>query len=137
MPADPCYRRTSLRHHRVQADIPTPLQLGSKYTPRRQPVLQLDQLILFLLQPGFHQEPDHRCMERLITAARQADNPYRVVFPVQALTILDNARGNTLHACVVSWWVYNGRTEFFASGYEARMVRCALKKECLPAPGGL
>lgn len=103
----------------------------------RQPMLQMDQLILFLLQPGFHQEPDHRCMERLIAAARQADNPYRVVFPVQALTILDNARGNTLHDCIVSWWDYNGRTEFFASGCEARMVRCALKKEWLPAPDGL
>lgn len=41
------------------------------------PMLQLDQLILFLLQPGRHPEPDFRCMERLVAAARQPDNPLR------------------------------------------------------------
>lgn len=41
------------------------------------PMLQLDQMILFLMQPGKHQEPDHRCMERLVEAVRQAGNPYR------------------------------------------------------------
>jgi hypothetical protein len=41
------------------------------------PMLQLDQMILFLMQPGKHQEPDHRCMERLVEAVRQASNPYR------------------------------------------------------------
>lgn len=95
----------------------------------RQPMLQLDQFILFLLQPGVHQEPDHRCAERLIEAARQVDNPYRAVFPIQALTILDGVGENTLHACIMSWWAYNGHTEFFASGYEAREVRCAVKRE--------
>jgi hypothetical protein len=29
----------------------------------------------------------------------------------------------------MSWWAYNGHTEFFASGYEAREVRCAVKRE--------
>jgi hypothetical protein len=42
-----------------------------------QPMLQLDQMILFLMQPGKHQEPDQRCMERLVKAMRQSDNPYR------------------------------------------------------------
>lgn len=41
------------------------------------PMLQLDQLIVYLMQPGRHQEPDFRCMERLIAAVRQPDNPYR------------------------------------------------------------
>ena len=41
------------------------------------PMLQLDQMILFLMQPGKHQEPDHRCMERLVEAVRQPCNPYR------------------------------------------------------------
>ena len=42
-----------------------------------QPMLQLDQMILFLMQPGKHQEPDLRCMERLVKAVRQVDNPFR------------------------------------------------------------
>lgn len=53
-------------------------------TLRRQavPMLQLDQLLLFLMQPGKHQEPDLRCMERLIKAVRQPENPYRQPFVV-------------------------------------------------------
>ncbi len=43
----------------------------------QRPMLQLDQMILFLLQPGRHQEPDQRCMDRLVKAVRQDDNPYR------------------------------------------------------------
>ncbi len=91
------------------------------------PMLQLDQMILFLLQPGKHQEPDLRCMERLIVAVRQPGNPYRAIFPlpVQAITLA--IRGDTYLDCVAAWWEYNGRTHFFASTQEARRVRCALK----------
>lgn len=46
-----------------------------KRTPS--PMLQLDQMILFLMQPGKHAEPDLRCMERLVVAVRQIGNPYR------------------------------------------------------------
>jgi hypothetical protein len=98
----------------------------------RQPKLQMDQLICYLLQPGAHAEPDHRCMERLIQAARQPGNPYRALFPVPVQTILDAVQENTFHACVVAWWAYNGNTEFFASGQEARRVRCALKADPQP-----
>ncbi len=30
----------------------------------------------------------------------------------------------------MAWWEYNGRTEFFASPFEARRVRCAIKAGC-------
>lgn len=93
----------------------------------KQPMLQLDQLICYLMQPGVHSEPDHRCMERLIKAARQHDNPYRCVFPVPVQTILDNIEENNFYACVKSWWAYNGHSEFFASGQEARRVRNVVK----------
>lgn len=93
----------------------------------RQPMLQLDQLVCFLLRPGPHTEPDHRCMERLIRAARQPDNPYRSLFPLPVQAILDATKDDTFHACVVAWWEYNGHTEFFASGQEARRVRCIIK----------
>jgi hypothetical protein len=109
------------------------------------PMLQLDQMILFLMQPGKHQEPDHRCMERLVEAVRQAGNPYRRarslfcplicaltrrgrrIFPLPVQRITLDIEGNTFQHCVKAWWEYNGRTEFFASAQEARRVRCALK----------
>ena len=91
------------------------------------PMLQLDRMILFLLQPGRHQEPDMRCMERLVEALRQPCNPYRSVFPAPVQWIADRIRGNTYQHCVLAWWEFNGRTEFFASAQEARRVRCAVK----------
>jgi hypothetical protein len=93
----------------------------------RQPMLQLDQLVCFLLRPGPFPEPDHRCMERLVRAAREPGNPYRPLFPAPVLAILDAAKGNTHQDCMEAWWDFNGRTEFFASGQEARRVRNALK----------
>lgn len=91
------------------------------------PMLQLDQMILFLLQPGRHPEPDMRCMKRLVKAVRQPGNPYLPLFPAPVRWIVSRIRGNTYADCVVAWWEYNGRTEFFASAHEARRVRCALK----------
>ena len=98
----------------------------------RQPMLQLDQLICFLLRPGFLPEPDHRCMERLVRAARDPSNPYRSVFPAPVRAILDAAADESTHACVLAWWDYNGRSEFFASSQEARRVRMAIKACGLP-----
>ena len=93
----------------------------------RQPMLQLDQLICFLLRPGQHMEPDRRCMGRLVLAARDPSNPYSCVFPGPVKHILERVVANTFVACVVAWWDFNGRTEFFASGQEARRVRGAVK----------
>jgi hypothetical protein len=93
----------------------------------RLPMLQLDQLICFLLRPGQHMEPDRRCMGRLVLAARDPGNPYRCVFPAPVKAILERVEADTFVACVAAWWEYNGRTEFFASGQEARRVRGAVK----------
>lgn len=100
----------------------------------RRPLLQLDQMILFLMQPGKQQEPDHRCMERLVKAVRQVNNPYRRVFPAPVLSISLMITEDTYQHCVVAWWEYNGRTEFFSSAQEARRVRCALKAGLLQCP---
>lgn len=94
----------------------------------RLPRLQLDQLAYFLVQPGVHPEPDHRCMERLLVAARQAGNPLTVVFPTPACSILRGVTDNTYTACVTAWWNYNGRTEFFASSQESRRARGVFKR---------
>lgn len=94
----------------------------------RQPRLQLDQLIYFVMQPGVHPEPDHRCMERLVLGARQDSNPFGLVFPLPVRTILSNVKENTYTACVAAWWDYNGRTEFFSSGQESRRARSVSKR---------
>lgn len=93
----------------------------------RQPMLQLDQMILFLLQPGRFQEPDHRCMGRLVVAVRQPDNLYRGIFPAPVQHIVQRISGDTFQHCVAAWWVYNGKTEFFSSAQEAKRVRSAVK----------
>ena len=100
---------------------------GAGLKRTRRPMLQFDQLVLYLLQPGKHQEPDHRCMERLVRAIRQATNPLACVLPTPVRTIVALIRGDTYFDCVMAWWEYNGRTEFFASAQEARRVRCAIK----------
>jgi hypothetical protein len=91
------------------------------------PMLQLDLMLLYLMQPGKHQEPDRRCMERLVKAVRQASNPYRDMFPFPVHQIASRIKGDTYHHCVLAWWEFNGKTEFLASAQEARRVRCALK----------
>ena len=96
------------------------------------PMLQLDRMILFLMQPGRHQEPDMLCMQRLVRAVRQPTNPYLPLFPSPARWIASSISGDTYQHCVLAWWEFNGRTEFFASPQEARRVRCALKAGIVP-----
>lgn len=93
----------------------------------RQPMLQLDQMILFLMQPGRFQEPDHRCMKRLVMAVRQPDNLYAWIFPLPVQGIVKMIAGDTFQHCVAAWWLYNGKTEFFSSSQEAKRVRSAVK----------
>ena len=89
-------------------------------------MLQLDQLICYLMRPGVYPEPDRRCIARLLAGARQPDNPFRFVFPVPVQTMLSTISSNTIAACLQAWWDYNGNTEFFSSGKEAKRVRSLL-----------
>ena len=93
----------------------------------QQPMLQLDHMLLFLLQPGRFPEPDHRCMDRLVAAVRQPGNMYRPCFPSPVVWIVDHIEENTYQHCVAAWWKYNHKTVFFASPQEAKRVRCAVK----------
>lgn len=104
------------------------MEVASSKRRRRLPMLQLDQLIYYLLRPGVHAEPDRRCMGRLLAGSRQADNPFRPLFPLPVQTILSALKRDTYGACIEAWWEYNGRTEFFASGGEAKRVRSLLHR---------
>jgi len=99
----------------------------SGFKRQRKPLLQLDSLILYILQPGRVQEPDHRCMDRLLRAARQRENPLRTCFPLPVVSILDRMQGNDYLHVVTAWWEYNGKTVFFQNPQVARRVRCAVK----------
>lgn len=92
------------------------------------PLLQLDQLILFLMQPGVVLEPDSRCTDRLFRAIKQACNPYRPSYPFPVACILEAMRGDSYAHAVTAWWEFNGRTEFFRSPGEAKRVRQAMKQ---------
>lgn len=94
----------------------------------RTPPLQIDHLIMYLMQPGRQQEPDHRCMERLIRAVRQDDNPFLSALPLPAQSIVRRLKGDSYGHVVAAWWDYNGKSEFFQSAQEARRVRCAIKQ---------
>ena len=63
---------------------------------------QVDQLILYLLQPGRHQEPDARCMGRLVKAAKQEQGNCTLhAWPLPALGVLERMRGFTADAGLV------------------------------------
>lgn len=101
---------------------------GAGLRRAKTPMLQLDQLVLYMMQPGKHPEPDRRCMDRLIRAMRQDDNPFQHALPLPAQTIVRGIQGNTYLHVVASWWEYNGKTDFFSSSEEVRRVRCAIKQ---------
>lgn len=92
------------------------------------PMLQIDQLVYYLIRPGFFMEPDRRCIGRLLAGVRQQGNPFLSIFPLPVLSILSKITENTYDACVSAWWDYNGRTEFFGSGAEAKRVRLLLNR---------
>jgi len=97
----------------------------------QKPCLQLDQLMLFMMQPGDSPEPDHRCMSRLFQALRDEGNPYRQMFPLPVTWMLSRMKEDTYAHAVAVWWEFNGRTQFFRTAAEARRVRTAIKQGCV------
>lgn len=93
------------------------------------PLVQMDQLILYVMHPGANKELDHRCMGRLLEAIRQPENPYRSCLPLPVVTILKGIQNITYNEVVKNWWEYNGRTAFFKSRHTSRRVRAMLKAE--------
>lgn len=100
--------------------------------------LLLDQLILFLLEPGKTPMPDQRCALRLIKSLRAGGDDWvvhtlRQQTPVPVLAIVDGLREEDLRAGILpdalvrAWWDYNGRTVFFAHHQTAKLVRRAVK----------
>ncbi len=100
----------------------------------RRPLVQMDQLILYIMHPGANKELDQRCMGRLFEAIQQPDNPYRSCLPLPVVTILGGIQAITYNEVVKKWWEYNGCTEFFKSRNASKTVRAMLKAERDQAP---
>ena len=96
---------------------------------KRRATLQLDQMVYYLINPGKGQEPDQRCMTRLVVAMKQHSNPYRLAIPTPVHDILSRVAGDhvSLADVIASWWRYNDETEFFSNPSTARLVRSTQK----------
>lgn len=113
---------TRARKHPIYGQYKNP---GLKKFPK--PLLQMDQFILFLMQPGRYHVPDKRCLERLLAAIKDPENPWKLSVPLAVQSILAMAEGDTVHDLVRAWWKYNNQTSFFRHSETARLVRAVIK----------
>jgi hypothetical protein len=105
-----------------------PHKKNKEFTP-------LDHLIMYTYEPGAVQEPDHRCLKRLVAAAISVQNPFRNVIPYPSQKIMQactDFTGEELPAQIaLRWWEYNQRTPFFRNKKTAKIVRRALRQQKL------
>ena len=110
----------------------------------QKPLLLIDQLILFMLEPGKTPVPDQRCALRLMRSLRRRDGDCvsslllgAMPTPVQAIlfslpeSVFDGRQLAT--ELVRAWWDYNGRTSFLSHHMTAKLVRRLIKRD---AAGG-
>lgn len=121
-----CIFCSNWKRHVISTSQPT--NKKTEFTP-------LDHLIMYTLEPGAVQEPDHRCLKRLITAATSLSNPFRHLIPFPCLTIMQACQdfaGEELPAQIaLQWWKFNQHTSFFRSKKTAKIVRRALRQKKL------
>lgn len=111
------------------------LQRKTTFKPQRftKPLLQIDQMILFAMNPGKFLLPDKRCVLRLIDSLKDSENYLvRLAVPDAAKEIVSGVterEDKKLIVCQLthSWWKYNGYTHFFTHAGTARLVRLAIK----------
>jgi hypothetical protein len=107
------------------------VKIGSKRATVKKyekPMLQLDQLILFLMYPGRFTPPDQRCLHRLLESLMDPGNMVWHVVPMCVKGVLAQVDGTCgVQDLVKAWWVFNGRTPFLKNPILGRMVRAAIK----------
>ncbi len=99
----------------------------------------MDQVALFMLEPGTIQFPDQRCVLRFVMSLRTVSdgctdwvpNLLLGLMPVQVQTMIGmlppQLTENVLNSIVRVWWDYNGQTPFFAHHLTAKLVRKMIK----------
>lgn len=105
----------------------------------RKPMLLMDQVALFMLEPGTTPFPDQRCVLRLVMSLKNVGGNFTDwvpklllgLMPVQVQTMIgmlpSQPTENVLNSIVRVWWDYNGRTVYFAHHLTAKLVRKMLK----------
>ena len=112
-----------------------------KAGPVKKPLLLMDQVAHFMMEPGTTPFPDQRCVLRLVTSLRNpGGNPVPELLlslmpvPVQTMIMMLPERPEgVLNAIVGAWWDYNGRTVFFAHHLTAKLVRKMVKSRAIIA----
>lgn len=105
----------------------------------KKPLLLVDHVAVFMLQPGTVLFPDQRCVLRLLSAMREPGDDWvpRLLFglmPVPVQTMISmlpsppcRPEENLQRVVLEVWWEYNGQTVFFAHHLTAKMIRRFLK----------
>ncbi len=93
------------------------------------PLLQIDQLIMYFLQPGRYQLPDKRCLCRLMFAMRDTDSLLSRILPMCVRSMIAMTEGDTDLDIVRAWWQYNNKTHFLRHAATARLVRAVIKMD--------
>ena len=105
----------------------------------RKPMLLMDQVALFMLEPGTTPFPDQRCVLRLVMSLKNVGGNFTDwvpklllgLMPVQVQTMIgmlpSHPTENVLNSIMRVWWDYNGRTVYFAHHLTAKLVRKMLK----------
>ena len=95
------------------------------------PLLQIDQLLLFLVNPGKHFLPDRRCLLRLIESMQNKGNVFlQTIIPQNVLHIvtqIDIQSPLIVNDMIRAWWEYNNQPVFMMHSETARLVRNMLK----------
>ena len=90
-------------------------------------LLQVDQLISYILQPGRMGELDQRCLPRLVEALSDKGSPFAPSVPLPVQSILARAESGDSLSLALAWWEFNGRSQFFRHTQTAKIIRGFLK----------
>lgn len=92
-----------------------------------------DHMLFFVIDPGNVQEPDHRCLARLVATLLSKENLFYDLVPFPAHTILQSARdirGEKIPEVItLAWWKMNNFTTFVHNKKTAKIIRRALRLE--------
>jgi hypothetical protein len=95
------------------------------------PLLQIDQMILFVIYPGKFMLPDRRCLARLVESMQDTTNIIlQQIMPTNVQYIFEHMKkGSTslVHDIMHSWWLYNNQPHFLMHPSTAKLVRNMLK----------
>jgi hypothetical protein len=120
--------------------------VGGRKKPAGKPLLLVDHVATFMLQPGTVLFPDQRCVLRLLSAMREPGDDWVPqlllrLMPVPVQTMIGMLPSppcrpdeNLQRVVVEVWWEYNGRTVFFAHHLTAKLIRRHLKETAARDP---